>query len=82
MPNLVSLTRPNLQIFNKTQPEVFLISGFLVSKFYFAQVRRKNTKSIVREKKKKTHYCIYDPLGVNLLARLRLQFSHLHEHKF
>ena len=27
-------------------------------------------------------FCIYDPLGVNLVTRLRLQFSHLNEHKF
>ena len=27
-------------------------------------------------------FCIYDPLGVKLLTRLRLQFSHLNEHKF
>ena len=33
-------------------------------------------KSIINEKQE------YDPLGVKLLARLRLQFSHLNEHKF
>ena len=27
-------------------------------------------------------FCIYDPIGVNLLTLLRLQFSHLNEHKF
>ena len=27
-------------------------------------------------------YKIYDPLGIKLLARLRLGFSHLSEHKF
>ena len=27
-------------------------------------------------------YSIYDPLGIKLLHRLRLRFSHLHEHKF
>ena len=27
-------------------------------------------------------FCIYDPLGVKLFARLILQFSHLNEHKF
>ena len=31
MPNLVSLTRPSLQILRKTQMEVFSISGFLVN---------------------------------------------------
>ena len=25
---------------------------------------------------------IYDPLGIRLLSRLRLSFSHLREHKF
>ena len=39
-------------------------------------------KSIVREKKENLLFCIYDPLGVKLLTRLRLQFSHLNEHKF
>ena len=36
------------------------------------------------EKKKKENsiFSIYDPLGVKLLTRLRLQFSHLNEHKF
>ena len=27
-------------------------------------------------------YKIYDPLGIKLLARLRLGFNHLSEHKF
>ena len=27
-------------------------------------------------------FSIYDPLGVKLLTRLRLQLSHLNEHKF
>ena len=39
-------------------------------------------KSIVSEKKENSLFCIYDPLGVKLLTRLRLQFSHLNEHKF
>ena len=43
-------------------------------------------KSIVRErdrkKKENSLFCIYDPLGVKLLTRLRLRFSHLNEHKF
>ena len=29
-----------------------------------------------------TKFCIYDQLGVNLVTRLRLQFSHFNEHKF
>ena len=38
-------------------------------------------KPIVSEKKQNSLFCIYDPLGVKLLTRLR-QFSHLNEHKF
>ena len=36
-------------------------------------------KSIVSKKNKKKNwlFCIYDPLGVKLLTRLRLQFSHI-----
>ena len=34
------------------------------------------------EKKKQSLFSIYDPLGVKLLTRFRLQFSHLNEHKF
>ena len=37
---------------------------------------------IKREKKGNSLFSIYDPLGVKLLTRLRLQFSHLNEHKF
>ena len=33
MPNLLSLTRPSLQILGKTQTGVFSISGFLVNSF-------------------------------------------------
>ena len=41
-------------------------------------------KSIISEKKKNetSLFCVYDPLGVKLLTCLRLQFSHLNEHKF
>ena len=35
-----------------------------------------------RKKKENALLCIYDTLGVKLLPRLRLQFSHLNEHKF
>ena len=34
-----------------------------------------------KKKKKNSVFSIYDPLGVKLLSRLRLQFSHLNEHK-
>ena len=39
-------------------------------------------KLIKCEKKENSIFSIYDPLGVKLLTRLRLQFSHLNEHKF
>ena len=40
-------------------------------------------KNLLEAKKKENSlFCIYDPLGVKLLTRLRLQFSHLNEHKF
>ena len=34
------------------------------------------------EKKENSIFSIYDPLGVKLLTRLRINFSHLNEHKF
>ena len=37
---------------------------------------------IVTEKKENALFSVYDPLGVKLLTRLRLQFTHLNEHKF
>ena len=39
-------------------------------------------KLIKCEEKESSLFSIYDPLGVKLLTRLRLQFSHLNEHKF
>ena len=39
-------------------------------------------KIILFEKKKYSLFFTYDPLGVKLLTRLRLQSSHLNEHKF
>ena len=39
-------------------------------------------KLILKEKKENSLFSICDPLGVKLLTRLRLQFSHLNEHKF
>ena len=33
-------------------------------------------------KKENPLFLVYDPLGVKLLTRLRLEFSHLNEHKF
>ena len=37
---------------------------------------------IVTEKKENSLFSVYDPLGVKLLPCVRLQFSHLNEHKF
>ena len=37
---------------------------------------------IVTEKKENFLFSVYDPLGVKLLTRLTLQFSHLNEYKF
>ena len=34
------------------------------------------------KRKERSLFCIYDPLVVKLLTCLRLQFSHLNEHKF
>ena len=39
-------------------------------------------KLIINEKQEKSLFSVYDPLGVKLLTRLRLQFSHLNELKF
>ena len=39
-------------------------------------------KLIISEKKENPLFSVYDPLGVKLLTRLRLDFSHLNEHKF
>ena len=36
----------------------------------------------IRRWKENSLFCIYDPLGVKLLTRFRLRFSHLNEHKF
>ena len=42
-----------------------------------------NLKNQLNLKKLKSSlYNVHDPLGVKLLSRLRLQFSHLNEHKF
>ena len=39
-------------------------------------------KIIVTDNKENYVFSVYDPYGVKLLTRLRLQFSHLKEHKF
>ena len=37
---------------------------------------------IITEKKENSLFSIHNPVGVKLLTRLRLQLSHLNEHKF
>ena len=39
-------------------------------------------KLIISEKKENPLFSVYDLLGVKLLKRLRLDFSHLNENKF
>ena len=39
-------------------------------------------KSIITEKLENSLYNVHDHIGVKLLSRLRLQFTHLNEHKF
>ena len=39
-------------------------------------------KMIVADNKENSVFSVYDPYGVKLLTRLRLQFIHLKEHKF
>ena len=53
------------------------------------EVEIRNSKSVSAfkklikcKKKENSIFSIYDPLGVKLLTRLRLQFSHLNKHKF
>ena len=38
-------------------------------------------KNLLRAKKRKLVFYIYDPLGAKLLIRPRIEFSHLNEHK-
>ena len=53
------------------------------------KVEIRNAKSInifknliMNKKEEHSLFSVYDPLGIKLLTRLRLQFSHLNEHKF
>ena len=56
---------------NKLNPEI--INAKSIYKF---------KKSVVTEKLENALYNVHDPIGVKLLSRLRLQFTHLNEHKF
>ena len=74
-----------------------LVGEILLNPFFFYYVNEwknlnaevKNAKSIhilkkmfVAEKKENCLFSAYDPIGVKLLTRLRLIYSHLNKHKF
>ena len=58
---------------NKSDPEIRNAEIYASS--------RKVLLNFIRPTRNST-YKIYDPLGIKLLSRLRLGFSHLYEHKF
>ena len=71
----------------KTFKNTFL--PFCINEWNNLATETRNAKSInifkklmLKEKKENSLFSICDPLGVKLLTRLRLQFSHLNEHKF
>ena len=55
---------------NKLNPEI--INAKSIYKF---------KKSVITEKLENSLYNVHDPVGVKLLSRLRLKFTHLNEHK-
>ena len=62
---------------------------FCINEWNNLATKTRNAKSInifkrllLEEKKENSLFSICDPLGIKLLTRLRLQFSHLNEHKF
>ena len=58
---------------NKVDPEIRRIDSYVGF--------RKKLPSFIKPMENKT-FSIYDPLGIKLLNRLRVDFSHLSEHKF
>ena len=58
---------------NKLDPEIRRIDSYIGF--------RKKLLSFIKPTEKKT-FSIYDPLGIKLLNRLTVDFSHLNEHKF
>ena len=58
---------------NKLDPEIRRIDSYVGF--------RKKLLSFIKPMENKT-FSIYDPLGIKLLNRLRVDFSHLNEHKF
>ena len=71
----------------KTFKNTFL--PFCINEWNNLATDTRNAKSInifkilvLKEKKENSLFSICDPLGLKLLTHLRLQFSHLNEHKF
>ena len=58
---------------NKLDPEIRRIGSYIGF--------RKKLLSFIKPTENKI-FIIYDPLGIKLLIRLRVDFSHLNEHKF
>ena len=58
---------------NKLDPDIRKIDSYVGF--------RKKLLSFIKPTENKT-FSIYDPLGIKLLNRLRVDFSHLNEHKF
>ena len=65
--------------------------SFCVNEWYKIDSSLREAKSIKHLKsmfkeffnlKQRSLFALHDPLGVKLLSRLRLKFSHLHKHKF
>ena len=76
----LSLSRP------KSLKNIFFL--YCINEWDNVTVKIRNSKSVSdlkklnAKKKEISIFSIYDPLGMKLLTRLRLQCSHLNEHKF
>ena len=75
--------------FSKTKSFKNTFFPYCISEWNDLTVEIRNSKSVSAfknlvkcEKKENSIFSIYDPLAVKLLTCLRLQFSHLNEHKF
>ena len=92
--NRVSKTRAsehnNIKRFG-TRTENFKQSffPFCVNEWCKLDISLKKAENIIKSMlkdffnlKQKSLFAIHDPIGVKLLSRLRLKFSHLNEHKF
>ena len=81
-----SLIKPPMSRTKSFKNTFFL---YCINEWNNLTVKIRNSKSVSAfkklikcEKKEKSLFSIYDPLGVELLTCRRLQFSHLNEHKF